>query len=562
MWHRSILDTVRQGEQRGLCLYGAGFFGKIAYQIVERLGGHPLCFCDDDADKQGTTYQGLSVYSVEEAVKKYPDAVYLVCIDSMRKKGAINRDDLSAMLDKLKKYGVYDSNSELRLSLYLFLLDQPDVNEIVPCDDTQHIFMPEDLNQLLILNHMSNSGSFYLEQLLDGHPQILCLPYGTQVLRTVYAKRLQYLEGDELLLELEAQMLGYLHSQYETLDCVRRVKFHDYCMNREGNFNYDVLIEPQMFMKQLKTQFSEKRVKLESFGHMMKVLTAAYNNCLGKKKEQGQSYWLFYHMHQADYDVKNTYVDFQKNEFDRIENLIIIREPVQQCYSYIRRMVIQGRDTPVLTKDEDFIHTLKCELGMTLRRQRGIENVKVIRFEDLKYRSKNTLAALCEWMDIAYADSMSQTTLNGFDLVTFGSSFNVCNRQEALEEAKRILKTQGWFACMWNHRDLTDPLQKEIEDILKAEIDNYSYGTRREDQTEVINQSGLFGDVVYVEGTVIHDVLAEDFIEGWKSHGTVHRQSKDKFDLINAKIRQAVEAKGQEYIKIPYTTRIWMAQVK
>lgn len=416
MWHRSILDTVRQGEQRGLCLYGAGFFGKIAYQIVERLGGHPLCFCDDDADKQGTTYQGLSVYSVEETVKKYPDAVYLVCIDSMRKKGAINRDDLSAMLDKLKKYGVYDSNSELRLSLYLFLLDQPDVNEIVPCDDTQHIFMPEDLNQLLILNHMSNSGSFYLEQLLDGHPQILCLPYGTQVLRTVYAKRLQYLEGDELLLELEAQMLGYLHSQYETLDCVRRVKFHDYCMNRDGNFNYDVLIEPQMFMKQLKTLFSEKRVKLESFGHMMKVLTAAYNNCLGKKKEQGQSYWLFYHMHQADYDVKNTYVDFQKNEFDRIENLIIIREPVQQCYSYIRRMVIQGRDTPVLTKDEDFIHTLKCELGMTLRRQRGIENVKVIRFEDLKYRSKNTLAALCEWMDIAYADSMSQTTLNGYEI--------------------------------------------------------------------------------------------------------------------------------------------------
>ena len=115
---------------------------------------------------------------------------------------------------------------------------------------------------------------------------------------------------------------------------------------------------------------------------------------------------------------------------------------------------------------------------------------------------------------------------------------------------------------MWNHRDLNDPLQKEIEDILKAEIENYSYGTRREDQTDVINQSGLFNEVVYIEGTVIHEVLAEDFIEGWKSHGTVHRQSKDKFDLINAKIRDVVEAKGQEYIKIPYTTRIWMAQVR
>lgn len=151
---------------------------------------------------------------------------------------------------------------------------------------------------------------------------------------------------------------------------------------------------------------------------------------------------------------------------------------------------------------------------------------------------------------------------NQFDLVTFGSSFNVCNRQEALLESRRILKENGWFACMWNHRDLNDPLQKEIEDILKDQIADYRYGTRREDQTEIINRSGLFGQVIYVEGTVLHDILAEDFIEGWKSHGTVQRQSKDKFALINQEIRRAVEAKGKEYIKVPYTTRIWMAKAK
>ncbi|EOT23593.1 hypothetical protein C805_03258 [Eubacterium sp. 14-2] len=149
-----------------------------------------------------------------------------------------------------------------------------------------------------------------------------------------------------------------------------------------------------------------------------------------------------------------------------------------------------------------------------------------------------------------------------FDMVTFGSSFNVCDRQKALVEAKRILKDNGWFACMWNHRDLNDPLQKEIEAVLMQEIENYGYGTRREDQTEVINKSEIFQEVVFVEGTVMHEVLAEDFIEGWKSHGTVQRQSKEKFQYINERIREVVEGKGQEYIKIPYTTRIWMAQVK
>lgn len=97
---------------------------------------------------------------------------------------------------------------------------------------------------------------------------------------------------------------------------------------------------------------------------------------------------------------------------------------------------------------------------------------------------------------------------------------------------------------------------------MKKEITGYEYGIRREDQTEIIDQSGLFGKVVYIEGTVVHEILAEDFIEGWKSHGTVQRQSKDKFDIINEEIRKVVEAKNSKYIKVPYTTRIWMAQVK
>lgn len=151
---------------------------------------------------------------------------------------------------------------------------------------------------------------------------------------------------------------------------------------------------------------------------------------------------------------------------------------------------------------------------------------------------------------------------NRFHMVTFGSSFNVCNRQEALTESKRILKDDGWFVCMWNHRELSDPLQKEIENILKREIKDYSYGSRREDQTEIINQSGLFKDVIYIEGAVVHEIVAEDFIEGWKSHGTVQRQSKEKFDFINGEIRKVVEAKGEKYVKVPYITRLWMAQAK
>ena len=45
-----------------------------------------------------------------------------------------------------------------------------------------------------------------------------------------------------------------------------------------------------------------------------------------------------------------------------------------------------------------------------------------------------------------------------FDIVTFGSSFNVCDRPAALKESARILRLGGWFACLWNHRQLDDPI--------------------------------------------------------------------------------------------------------
>lgn len=151
---------------------------------------------------------------------------------------------------------------------------------------------------------------------------------------------------------------------------------------------------------------------------------------------------------------------------------------------------------------------------------------------------------------------------DAFKLITFGSSFNVCNRQEALQEAQRILTVDGWFACMWNHRDLKDPVQKSIEEIIKGHIDDYSYGTRREDQTEVIDQSGRFEKVEAFSGSVTHIVKVEDVIEAWKSHGTVERQAKDKFDAIISDIEKYVYGLNVKEIEIPYVTRVWMAKVK
>ena len=114
---------------------------------------------------------------------------------------------------------------------------------------------------------------------------------------------------------------------------------------------------------------------------------------------------------------------------------------------------------------------------------------------------------------------------------------------------------------MWNWRDLKDPVQSEIENIIKSYVKDYSYGTRREDQTEVIRESGRFEDIQSFSGRVVHEVPVEDVIEGWRSHGTLHRQVGEKFGSVVEDIAKYLRSLGRKSIPVPYETHIWMARV-
>jgi ubiquinone/menaquinone biosynthesis C-methylase UbiE len=144
-----------------------------------------------------------------------------------------------------------------------------------------------------------------------------------------------------------------------------------------------------------------------------------------------------------------------------------------------------------------------------------------------------------------------------FDAVFFGSSFNVVNQSRALEEATRLLRPGGHLCCMWNHRDLDDPLQMEIERIIASHIPGYAYGTRRQDPSDVIVESGLFEDVRAHTGTQTFDMPREDVMGAWRSHATLQRQAGNNFENILVEIEGAIDG---DMIKTPYTTRAWSAK--
>lgn len=151
-----------------------------------------------------------------------------------------------------------------------------------------------------------------------------------------------------------------------------------------------------------------------------------------------------------------------------------------------------------------------------------------------------------------------------YPLVTFGSSFNVVERGQALAEAARMLERPGWIALLWNHRDLdTDPLQVEIEAVIASRIPGYDYGDRRRDPSRDIEASGLFHAPRRLEATVRHEVDADEWVEGWNSHATLARQAGDQFERIVDEIGALVaQAQDGRRLAVPYTTRCWVAQVK
>ena len=149
-----------------------------------------------------------------------------------------------------------------------------------------------------------------------------------------------------------------------------------------------------------------------------------------------------------------------------------------------------------------------------------------------------------------------------FDMVTFGSSFNVCDRKKALKETARMLNSGGWFSCMWNHRQLEDPIQARIEAIIKERVHGYGYGSRREDQTEIIDDSGMFGPVVHLNSRVVHEQTLEECIEAWRSHATLERQAGRLLGDVIAAIEIYLNSLGTSSIRIPYLTNIWIAQLR
>lgn len=149
-----------------------------------------------------------------------------------------------------------------------------------------------------------------------------------------------------------------------------------------------------------------------------------------------------------------------------------------------------------------------------------------------------------------------------FDWVTFGSSFNVMDRDLALKESHRLLKKDGIFSCMWNHRDLNDSVQQQAEAIIKEFVPNYTRGVRREDQRPILQaHCNLFNEITYLEQDFFFTQTLENYIAAWHSVKNPYWDlNTEEGKQLFANIAQKWRTKLPQNFAMRYTTRSWSAK--
>lgn len=419
-FYRSVYDIAAHAKEQGMVFYGAGFWGRKACEIFALFHVYPTAFCDDDPEKQGTLFafdgREIPILSLNEAAEQFPNAVYIATVTSSRDVHPYRYE----MNCRLRERGLLSPDSGFHPVRYLFLLEGGMAGMDGPLSFGENPFKPEYLENMVVFNHMTNSGSMFLGTLVDGHPNIVSVPLlGNYVpLKTVYEKRLQYLTGKELVIETASQLHPFFDSSFPDevyFHQVSRLADSYYC-DQNGKPENRIYVSPHKMVSALnRALMAQGRV---SYATLLKAIFAAYQNATGGQYTAGREYWMFFMNHKSNYDLSELEGLLTKDDFKRLEYWFIIREPVQHVFSWIKRFILESKDEKkfaFLGRPKEYLDRFSSDLGLMLEitDKNKDKTVRIIRFEDTKRELRGTMQSVCCCLDIPFHECLLESTANG-----------------------------------------------------------------------------------------------------------------------------------------------------
>src|SRR5581483_665748 len=117
------------------------------------------------------------------------------------------------------------------------------------------------------------------------------------------------------------------------------------------------------------------------------------------------------------------------------------------------------------------------------------------------------------------------------DVVTVAQAFHWFDLDRAIPELHRVLAPDGWLALLWNMRDLDDPLQRAVEELLRpyrGTVVSVRHGGWR----EPLAATPLFGEGCSREFAYEQLLTAESLAERVASTSFVANLEPDERDAL------------------------------
>lgn len=132
LWKIRIAELKLQKNDE-VIIFGCGMWGKALYgEIYKNI--KVVGFTDNNGELHGKKLKGCPIYSPEECIRKYPDAVYVVAIDKLFDKIKFQLILLGADEKRIRKLNTYNSGAKTRLYFKERLNNQYYMDEDVPSE--------------------------------------------------------------------------------------------------------------------------------------------------------------------------------------------------------------------------------------------------------------------------------------------------------------------------------------------------------------------------------------------------------------------------------------------
>ena len=146
------------------------------------------------------------------------------------------------------------------------------------------------------------------------------------------------------------------------------------------------------------------------------------------------------------------------------------------------------------------------------------------------------------------------------DVVTVAQAFHWFDHAKAVPELRRVLKPGGCLVLIWNSRDMSDPLQHALEELLAPlrEEAPYQLGGAWRGPLE---ESGLFGPAEEAQFAIGQELTTEGVSERVASTSFVAAMSPAEREALLERVR-ALSAGRPEPFAFPYVTEVYLTRTR